>query len=177
MKFLTILKKADAILAMILKTIAVALCIAIAFILLGRVIIRYTFVSASMAWSEEIIEMTMAWMTLTMATLLFRSGEHFRVDIVEKWLGCRPIRKVVTLFITLTSLLFVGMLLYYGIKFMLPQPQFTPILKINQRYEYASIPVNAALMLLYLLRDLVRNILAFRKPKCDPVPEPKLMAE
>ncbi len=177
MKFLAVLKKADAILAAVLKCVSVGLCVVIAFLLLGRVIIRYTFVTASMAWSEEIVELTMAWMILSMSTLLFRSGEHFRVDLLEKALGCRPIRKVVTLFITLVSVLFVGMLLYYGILFMIPQTQFSPILKINHRFYYVSVPVNAALMLVYLLRDLVRDVLAFRKPKCDPQKPRQLTAE
>ena len=177
MKALAVLKKTDEILATILKTLAVGLCVVIAFLLLGRVIIRYTFVTASMAWSEEIVELTMAWMILTMATLLFRSGEHFRVDILEKKLGCTLAGKALALLITLISLVFIGALLYYGIRFMLPQTQFSPILKINHRFYYASVPVNAALMLLYLLRDLVRNVLAFRKPKCDPPKAPRLAAE
>jgi len=165
MKILAVLKRADHILAAVLKTIAVGLCLTIAFILLGRVLLRLPFFTSSMAWSEEIVELTMAWMILTTATLLFRSGEHFRVELLEKKLCGRPIMKYVNLFITLVSLLFIGMLLYYGIKFMLPQTQFSPILKINHRFFYASIPVNAALTLLYLIRDLVRDILAFRKQK------------
>lgn len=169
MKFLAVLKKTDEIVARILKGIAVGLCLVIAFVLLGRVILRLPFFTMSMSWSEEIIELTMAWMILTMATLLFRDGEHFRVELVEKKWGCKPVIKYINLFITLTSLLFVGLLLYYGVKFMLPQTQFSPILKINHRFYYASVPVNAGLMCIYLLRDLVRNVLAFRKPKkCDP---------
>ena len=165
MNMLSVLRKADDILSKFLKVVAVGLSVLIAFVLLGRVIVRYTFVSASMAWSEEIIELTMAWMILTAATLLFRSGEHFRVELVEKRFCNTPVMKYINLFITLVNLLFIGMLLFYGIKFMLPQTQFSPILKINHRFYYASIPVNAALSLIYLIRDLARNILAFRKPK------------
>jgi TRAP-type C4-dicarboxylate transport system permease small subunit len=164
MKIIAVLKKADEILAGILKGIAVGLCLSIAFMLLGRVILRLPFFTSSMAWSEEIVELTMAWMILTVATLLFRSGEHFRVELLEKKFEGKALMKHVHLFVTLVSLLFIGMLLYYGIKFMLPQTQFSPILKINHRFYYASIPVNATLILLYLIRDLVRDILAFRRP-------------
>ena len=89
----------------------------------------------------------------------------------RKKLGCKPVMKYINLFITLVSLVFAGMLLYYGIKFMIPQAQFSPILKINHRFFYASVPVNAFLILCYMIRDLVRNSLAFRRPKCD-LPEP-----
>ena len=171
MKFLAVLKKTDEIVAWVLKTIAVTLCLVIAFLLLGRVILRLPFFTSSMAWSEEIVELTMAWMILSMATLLFRDGEHFRVELVEKKWGCKPVMKYINLFITILSLIFVGMLLFYGIKFMLPQTQFSPILKINHRFYYASVPVNAFLMCCYMLRDLTRNVLAFRRPKCD-LPEP-----
>ena len=167
MKFLAVLRKIDHYLAWTLKIIAVGLSLVIAFVLLGRVILRLPFFTSSMAWSEEIVELTMAWMILTMATLLFRDGEHFRVELVEKKWSGKPVMKYVNLFITLVSLLFVGMLLFYGIKFMIPQTQFSPILKINHRFYYASVPINAFLMCLYLIRDLVRNILAFRHPKCD----------
>lgn len=167
MKMLKILKKADLALAFVLKCIAIGLCLTIAFILMGRVILRLPFFKSSMAWSEEIVELTMAWMILTMSTLLFRSGEHFRVELLEKKYCDRPFMKVVHLLITLVNLTFIGMLLFYGIKFMLPKTQFSPILKINHRFYYAGIPVNAALILLYLIRDLVRDILAFRKP-ADP---------
>ncbi len=163
-KVLRILKIADEALAWVLKVVAVGLCLAIAFILLGRVILRLPFFTSSMAWSEEIVELTMAWMILTVATLLFRSGEHFRVELLEKKLQGTRALNVAQLLITLISLTFMGMLFYYGIKFMLPQTQFSPILKINHRFYYASIPVNAGLSLLYLLRDLVRNIIAFTKP-------------
>ena len=164
MKILAVLRKADAMLAAVLKGLAVGLCVFIAFLLLGRVILRLPFFTSSMAWSEEIIELTMAWMILITATLLFRSGEHFRVELLEKKLCGKPALPYVNVFITLMNLAFV-LLLYYGIRFMLPQTQFSPILKINHRIFYASVPVNAFLMTLYLLRDLVRNILAFRKPK------------
>ena len=164
MKIITVLKKADEILANILKGVAVGLCLNHCIHVAGAC--RYyglPFFTSSMAWSEEIVELTMAWMILTVTTLLFRSGEHFREELLEKKFKGKALMKYVHLFITLVNLLFIGMLLYYGIKFMLPQTQFSPILKINHRFYYASIPVNAVLILLYLIRDLVRDILAFRR--------------
>ncbi|HPJ02857.1 MAG TPA: TRAP transporter small permease subunit [Candidatus Limiplasma sp.] len=171
MKILAVLRKTDEVLSRVLKVFAVGLSLVIAFVLLARVILRLPFFTSSMAWSEEIVELTMAWMILTMATLLFRDGEHFRVELVEKRWANKPVIKYFNLFVTLVSLLFVGLLLYYGIKFMIPQTQFSPILKINHRFYYASVPVNAFLMLCYLIRDLVRNIQAFFRPRCA-LPKP-----
>ena len=169
MTVLKLLKKADAVLAAVLKGISVGLCVFIAFLLLGRVILRLPFFTSSMAWSEEIIELTMAWMILSMATLLFRNGEHFRVELLENKCCGKPLMKYVHLFITLVSLLFSVLLLYYGIKFMLPQTQFSPILKSITGSIMPACSVNAGLISLYLIRDLVRDLLAFRKPK--PCPE------
>ncbi len=169
MKLLVWIRRADKLLAAALKGIAVGLCALIALLLLCRVILRLPFFTASMAWSEEVIELTMAWMILIMAALLFRNGEHFRLDLLEKKLAGKPLVKYLNLLITMINLLFVAALFYYGIKFMLPQAQFSPILKINHRFFYASVPVNAGLMMLYLLRDLVRNVLAFRR--LGPVPQ------
>ena len=87
MKFFAVLRKTDEVLSRVLKVLAVGLSLVIAFVLLARVILRLPFFTSSMAWSEEIVELTMAWMILTMATLLFRDGEHFPCGARGKEVG------------------------------------------------------------------------------------------
>lgn len=153
-----LIKKIDAVAAKVLKWFVIAMCIGIAFILLIRVISRFTPFTIPMSWSDEVVECMMAWMIFTTSTLITRDGGHFRVDLLQaKYQGKRWIH-VLNALISLISVIFMAVLLYYSINLVQQAKQFTPILKISVRYLYASIPVNCALMLLYFLRDFFRDV-------------------
>ena len=77
-----ILEKIDGIVAGVLKVFVTALCVGIAIILFVRVIIRFTPLMIPLSWTDEVVEWMMAWMIFTTATLIMRSGEHFRVDLL-----------------------------------------------------------------------------------------------
>ena len=155
------LKKIDTCLATFLKGAVIFMCSAIAIILFLRVLIRFTPLTISLSWTDEIVEMLMAWMIFTASTLIMRDKAHFRVDILQSRFNGKAWMDFVNILITIVSLLFIGSLLYYGADLVNKSVQFTPILKIPVKYLYASIPVNCFLMLLYLVRDLVEDILTF----------------
>ena len=152
------LKKVDEILGKVLKVFVTALCIGIAVILFGRVLIRFTPLRISLAWTDEIVEWMMAWMIFTASTLITREGGHFRVDLLQEKFAGKKWITVLNVFIALLGVLFFGMLLVYSIRLVIGATQFSPILKISTRVFYMSIPVNCALMLLYQLRDIVRLV-------------------
>lgn len=56
---------------------------------------------------------------------------------------------------------FIGALFYYGIQMTMKTDQFSPMLKVPTQFPYSSIPVNCALILCYLLRDLVGDVKKF----------------
>ncbi len=159
MKFL---QKADVVLAKALKAFVIALCVGIAVILLLRVVIRFTPIHVSLSWTDEVVEWMMSWMIFTTATLIMRSGEHFRVDLLQQKFKGRPWMDCLNILITLLSISFFAALLYYSWKLCAGPSQFSPILKVSNRLPYASIPVNCALMLLYLLRDLAVQAMTLR---------------
>ena len=152
-----LLKTADKILAAVLKVIVILMCFGVAVIMMTRVVIRIPFLFTSMSWAEEIISCMMAWMVMCGATILFRDGEHFRVEILDKKFGDKLWMRIINFCISSPELhVFMAMLLYYSID-ILPNTGHRPrpILQINIQYFYASVPVNAALSLLYLARDVV----------------------
>ena len=147
------LKRTDQLLAKVLKGFVTILCIGIALILFVRVVIRFTPLHISLSWTDEIVEWMMAWMIFTSATLIFRSGDHFRVDLLQTKFCGKAWVNVLNMIISLMGIAFFAALLYYSIMLVISATSFSPILKVSTRLPYASIPVNCVLILLYLIRD------------------------
>lgn len=157
------LKKADEILTKILQWFVTGMFVGLGLVLFLRVLIRFTPLHISLSWTDEVVEWMMAWMIFTTATLIMRSGDHFRVDLLQTKYGGRTWVKILNLFITLLGLMFFASLLYYSIRLTVGAIWFSPILKVSIRVPYLSIPVNCVLILFYLLRDLVAGINALKK--------------
>ena len=152
------LEKIDGIVAGALKVFVTALCVGIAIILFIRVIIRFTPLMIPLSWTDEVVEWMMAWMIFTTAALIMRSGEHFRVDLLQLKLEGKLIGHILNVGISLLGIVFFAVLLYYSWDLLAKATQFSPILKVSTRLPYASIPVNCVLILCYLFRDVVKEI-------------------
>lgn len=152
------LRKIDEAVAAVLKYFVTALCVGIALILFVRVIIRFTPLTLSLSWTDEVVEWMMAWMIFTTSSLIMRNGEHFRVDLLETKLKGTVWLKLLNLFITVISIVFFVVLLYYSMDLVIKTNQFSPILKVTTKLPYSSIPANCALILLYEIRNLTVDI-------------------
>ena len=150
-----LLAQLDRWLARVLKVFVVALCSAIALILLVRVIVRFTPITLQLSWTDEVVEWMMAWMIFSTATLIMRNGDHFRVDLLQVKLEGKTAGHILNLAISLLGFLFFLSLLYYSIRLVISAAQISPILKVSTRLPYLSIPVNCFLILLYQIRDFV----------------------
>ena len=160
---LSVLKTLDKILSSILKAVVVLLCVGIAVVLLFRVIIRFTPVHFQISWTDEIVEMMMAWMIFSASAEIMRDGGHFRVELLqEKYAGKKWV-DFLNLFITVLGIIFIATLLYYSVQLVNKAVQFTPILKISTKWLYSCIPVNCVIMLIYLFRDAVNGIVKIVK--------------
>lgn len=155
---ISLLKTLDKILSTIMKTLVIVLCIGIAVVLLMRVVIRFTPVHFQISWTDEIVEMMMAWMIFTASAEIMRDGGHFRVELLQERFAGKKWVDVLNFFISILGIIFIGSLFHYSIQLVQRAVQFTPILKISTRWLYACIPVNCAIMLIYLVRDAVMNV-------------------
>ena len=169
------LKKADEVFAKVLRVFVTSLCIGIGVILFARVVIRFTPMHVSISWTDEVVEWMMAWMIFTSATILVRYGDHFRVDLIQtKFKGKRWV-DALNMLITILSIAFFGVLLYYSSLLVAGATWFSPILKVSTRLPYLSIPVNCVLILLYLCRDLINDITALVKGRpAEPAADHKI---
>jgi TRAP-type C4-dicarboxylate transport system permease small subunit len=160
---LKVLKKVDEILAKIMLWFVTVMCIGIGVILFVRVIIRFARIPFPMAWSDEVVACMMAWMIFTGATLLFRAGDHFRVDLLQEKFKGKKWMDMLNILISLINVAFIAALLYYSILLVKSADWPQPILKFSTRLPYSSMPVNCVLILLYLVRDIIAGISAFIK--------------
>jgi len=166
-----LLKKIDALLAKVLKIFVFTLFSALGLLLLLRVIIRYVPLGnviplfASTGWSDEIVEMLIAWTIFTTSSIIMRDNAHFRVDLIEMKVKNKAVINVLNVLIALMGVVFFGALIRYSYKLFIEATWTTSILKISQRVPYASIFFNSILMFLYLFRDLVVALGKFRASK------------
>jgi TRAP-type C4-dicarboxylate transport system permease small subunit len=155
---MNILKKADELLAKVLKLLVVALCGVIALILIARVVMRFSPLIFPMTWSDEIVEWSMAYMIFIASALIMRDGAHFKVDLLQERFKGTLFVRILNVFVALVDLAFFVVFLYYSINLFTHAHQTTPILKYPVQVAYASIVIGSFLITVYAIRDLVVSI-------------------
>ena len=149
------LKKLDEIVAMILKVVVVTCVGLIAFILLFRVIIRFTPINISLSWTDEIVEWSMAYMIFLTSALIMRDGAHFRVDLLQEKFKNTTFIRVLNFCITIFNAVFFAVFLYYAWDLFSKAQAPTIILRAPRQVPYASILIGGLLIFIYSVRDVV----------------------
>ncbi len=159
------LKKLDRAAALVMKVFVTAMCIGIALILFLRVIIRFTPIIMSISWTDEVVAWMMAWMIFISAVLIMRDHAHFRVDLLDDKLKGTKFGHILNMGISILGIIFFATFFYYSAVLVVRAEQFSlsPILKMSDRIPYSSMPVSCALILIYLVRDLVTEAASLRK--------------
>jgi len=161
---MAVLKKVDVVVDKLLRAVCLICFVGLFMILIANVFFRWVpilsmFPSFSMGWFDEIVQMLFAWMVMTASTVLCRNKEHFRVDIIQMNLEGKRILPVLEFVINLATLVFYGALAYYGWSLMMNAVQTTPVLRMQMKWLYLSVPVNAFLMSVYTVRDAVDHLI------------------
>lgn len=168
-----VLTKIDKLFATVLRYFVIGLCIAIGVILFVRVIIRFTPLTISLSWTDEVIEWMMAWMIFTSATLISRDMDHFKVDLLQEKFKGHAWVSFLNMAISIIGIIFFITLLNYSVRLYNSAIWFSPILKVSTKVPYASMPVNCTFMLIYSVRDLISEVIALVKKR----PAKKLRTE
>lgn len=157
----------DRLLGRLLRGVAIgclgALLALLAVNVLGRLTAWYTF-----AWYDEIIEMLFAWMVFIGAAALWREHEHFRIDWLALQLPARLARWHGLLVVAI-DLAFLWFMAREGLRLTERSTAVTPVLALPVGLLYASIPLSAAVMALYSLRDAVQVLRGYRLTEAAPV--------
>ncbi|WMS44332.1 TRAP transporter small permease [Acuticoccus sp. MNP-M23] len=156
----------DRIVGKILRGIPVVCFVALFGILFVNVVSRY-FQIWAFSWFDEIVEALFAYLVFLGAAALWRENEHFRIDWMEMALG-RPFGPILRIVSVLLSMAFLAIMAVKGLDLTMRSRAATPILSVPTAYIYAVIPVSAAIMLVYSVRDFAVALLAAIKPSVKP---------
>ncbi len=136
-----------------LVLLVLALCIDV----LVAVILRYGF-GTSLGFYDELARYLFVWASFLGAAVGVKRHGHYGISLLVGRLSGR-IRRAVDVFNTLGMLLFAGFLAWEGLTMVrLTARQLSPAMEIPVSYLYAVIPISGALMILYLLPHLARQL-------------------
>lgn len=113
-----------------------------------------------MGWSSDVIEFFFVWLVFMGAASLWRGNKHFYVPFIFQKIKNKElnIEQVVTIIINILSLLFLSIMVYYGLKLTLFANDLTPTLRISKRFFYISIPLAGLIMISYTIYNVIQNI-------------------
>lgn len=146
----------DRTLATSMRGLAMLCLVALLVILAGNVIAR-DFQLYATAWLDEVVELLFAWMVFIGAAALWREGEHFRIDALERALPA-PASQLLRMVIALISLFFLLVMTWQGWQLTMKSTALTPILQLPVRLSYSCIPIAGFIMSAYTVVQLSRII-------------------
>jgi TRAP-type C4-dicarboxylate transport system permease small subunit len=147
-------ERADRILELFLRW-GSSLCLVGLLIIISAVVFIRFVPFTSMGWTDEIVEFAFAWMVFLCSAGLWRQRTHFRVELVQEWLGSSRAGRVLEIILNLLSLTFLVVLTYQGGLLAMKATDRSPIFEFPKTLWYLSIPVAGAIMIGYSVRDLL----------------------
>jgi TRAP-type C4-dicarboxylate transport system permease small subunit len=123
-----------------------------------NVVLRYGF-NYSLAWSEELIRIVIVYTTLIGCSAAVKSGTMIKIDALVQ---IAPRLKIpLSYFSNLVTLIFSGMLVYYGWQIAAMQAktcQKTVIMEIPYVLIYSFLPLMGVMMGIRTIQVLYRDI-------------------
>lgn len=130
-----------------------------------NVVLRYVF-NYSLAWSEELVRHVIVYTTLIGCSAAVKARSMIKIDASVQLL---PRLKVpLTFFSNVVTLIFAGMVLYYGCIFAALQGQTqqkTIIMQIPYVYIFSILPVMGGMMFIRTIQVIYEDITELMKPK------------
>jgi TRAP-type C4-dicarboxylate transport system permease small subunit len=149
------LSKVDRLVGRIEMAAAGTIIAAICCTVLLQVLFRYLFHSP-LAWTEELARYLQVWLTTIGAAMGVRMGMHFKLDVIHLAIPKHALHYYRAI-ILLASLLFIGMLAYYGsVMLETVQRQQSPAMSVSMFYPYLALPVGAGLMGFHVIVQLLQ---------------------
>lgn len=143
----------------VIITIGIAV---IAITMVAQVFFRYV-INSSLYFAEELSIYTLIWTSFIGAFMLVRNWEHITITVFVNMLPFR-LRAALFLVAKFFCLIFIAIVVYYGFEMVIQSAhRNSPSLLFSTRWIKLAIPVSAVLMVVFIVNEIVRDILAFRK--------------
>lgn len=130
---------------------------AIVLLVFGNVLSRF-LLDWDVAWSGELVGFLLLWTTFLGGAAAARRGAHMRIGELVETLKGRPRALLETLGLGLVVVVLLLLAWYGWIIVERTWPQQTTVLYWPVGLLYASLPVSSLLTLVYVLRDLARQL-------------------
>ncbi len=154
-----------------LEAIAGTLMAVLAVDMLAGVFWRYVL-GASLHWYDEVGRHLFIWMSFLGAAIAVKRNSHFGVDILVARFP-PLLRLIAAWFSHLCILVFSAVILFHGINLVgVTRTHTTSALGYSLALVYAALPVGAALMILFTIRN---GVMLYRHPygpRHEPSVEP-----
>ena len=127
-----------------------------------NIILRYGF-NYSLAWSEELVREVIILTTLLGCSAAIKARNFIKIDALAQFVA--PLKTPLTFVSSFVTLIFSGMMIYYGTKMVMLQAataQATIIMEIPLEYIYAIMPLMGVMMFLRTLQMIHQDILDLR---------------
>jgi len=162
------LKWIDKVILQTFKALTMACFVALTILVSANVFVRF-FPVASLHWFDEIIELLYAYLIFYGAAALWITREHFSVG---DWIGKRVIkgassRHVYRLVVEVLTLLFVLIFFYYSLRLTVMARDVTNVFAMPKRILYSCMPIAGAVMVVYSLRNIIREIIPLVRRTAD----------
>ncbi|UZP66681.1 TRAP transporter small permease [Desulfovibrio mangrovi] len=132
------------------------LCITV-LVVIVNVLLRYLF-QGGLFWAEEVATTAFIWSVFVGAAAAYRYKMHIGIDFVTK-LGPRPWRALLAVIIDGLMVVINGYIVYLSTLFIQAnQLKRTPVLDVPAIYVNTALTVGFALMTIYALSFLLRDI-------------------
>jgi len=119
---------------------------------LSNVVGRYLF-NSPIPWAEEFARYAFIWLVFFGAVVCTKQKRHIVVDVLVLFLPKR-MQSLFHLVVDVAVLGLMAVIIYYGLILTASATQPTATLGVPRSLVYAAVPMSAALIFLYGLRDL-----------------------
>jgi TRAP-type C4-dicarboxylate transport system permease small subunit len=141
----------------IIETSVFAMLIAMVGIVSASVFWRYVLNDA-LSWSEELVRYLLVWVSFLGASIATYRGAHIGIAVVTDRLTERN-QRVIGLLANLFILVFLGVILYQGIKILpVMAVRIAPTLGIRMKVFYMALPIAAGVMILHVVAQSMATL-------------------
>jgi TRAP-type C4-dicarboxylate transport system permease small subunit len=160
-KVMNTFKKMDEIISKVLKGVTITCLVFLTLLVSANIFVRF-FPVASLHWFDEIIELLYAYLVFYGAAALWISREHFGVgNWIETRIRVERMRAGYRMIIQVLVLAFVVIFFYYSLRLTLLARDVTNVFAIPKRVLYSCLPASGMLMIIYSVRNVAVEIVAF----------------
>jgi len=140
------------------ERVLILLSMLIAAVVFLQVVFRYVL-QQPLYWSEELPRYLLIWMSFLAAALAQKNEAHINITLAVTPLPT-VVQRGIRLLANLVILGFLGVLVYSGsLVTRITAAHRSTALQIPMAVVYAALPVGAALMMLYLVLQIARDLI------------------